>query len=149
MEIDATSSGSSDSNPGFYGDNLFFPSLVGKRDFDAYFCQKRNSGDEKCESVSDFGKKVEEFVEVNNRKSSGNHQQSVVGFYSNTAGGNKKGGESNEIQLNSVNGFGKKTISFSPDQVRMRLLKKNNFFCSVAFLVYCILIESSEWLFEI
>lgn len=118
MEIDGTSSGSSDSNTGFYGDNLFFPSLVGKRDFDAYFCQKRNGvGDGKNEGVSDFGKKVEEFVEVNSRKS-GNHQQSVVGFYSNVAG--KKGGDNNEIQLNNVNGFGKKTISFSPDQVRMR-----------------------------
>lgn len=138
MEIDATSSGSSgDSNPGqfpgggFYGENLFFPGLVGKRDFDAYFgkeqfCQKRNDGvvgEKGGAGVSggevagkrgvyggDYAKKVEEFAEINNRKGSNQHG---VGFYSNAG---KKGGE-NEIQLNSIGGFGKKTISFSPDQV--------------------------------
>lgn len=150
MEIDATSSGSNDSNPGnfsgFYGsggggggaDNLFFSSLVGKRaDFDAYFGKefyhqnKRDDvGSEKGEGVSvgdrgvdkratyggDYGKKVmEEFVEVRN-KSNQQQQQQQGGFYNNSG---KKTVE-NEIQLNGVNGFGKKTISFSPDQVRIK-----------------------------
>lgn len=123
MEIDATSSGSSDSNPGhfpggLYGENLFFPGLGKSRaDFDAYFCPgKRSDGDKAGETSEgeEFGvkgrgvfggdlvRKVEELAEI--RKSQG-------GFY-----GVKKSVE-NEILLNGVTGFGKKAISFSPDQV--------------------------------
>lgn len=150
MEIDATSSASSDSNAGhfsgFYSD-MFFPpvGLVGKRavDFDVYFgkefCHQNNNnnnnkrndavmGEQKGESDrgvevvgkrgvygGDYGKKVvEEFMEV--RKSNQQQQQQQQsGFYGNNG---KKQNMENEIQLNGVSGFGKKTISFSPDQVK-------------------------------
>lgn len=156
MDIDGTSSGSSDSNPGhfsgFYSDMFFPPAaaagLVGKRaaDFDVYFgkefChQGNNSGKrsdvvgEKSEGVSDRGvevggkrgvyvggdygnkKVVEEFVDVRN-KSNQLQQQPQGGFFISNNG--KKQNMENEIQLNGVSGFGKKTISFSPDQVRPR-----------------------------
>lgn len=162
MEIDATSSGSSDSNPGhfagFYSD-MFFPAaagLVAKRaaDFDVYFGKEfchpganANNNNSKRSDVGvvgekgegvvmsdrgvevvggkrgvyvggDYGgkKEVEEFVEVRNNKSN-QQQQQQGGFF----GGNnnvKRQTMENEIQLNGVSGFGKKTISFSPDQVR-------------------------------
>lgn len=70
----------------------------------------------------DYGskKEVEEFVDVRNNKS--NQQQS--GFF----GGNnvKRQNMENEIQLNGVSGFGKKTISFSPDQVRFDTKSDSN-----------------------
>lgn len=143
MEIDGTSSGSSDSHIGnfchpggninYYSDNLYFATNC---KLDSYF-----AGDKLVKKIDSVPKKIEYFRKddysngvngksVLNKSDAGGKRvlsyaecfekktedrRVQLDFYSN--GGTVTAKNEGTIQLNGIDSYGKKSMSFSPDQV--------------------------------
>lgn len=149
MEIDCASSTSNDSSPAqyasnihqnYYSDNLYFPNT--KRTEFEYFNKDYYSNEKKQEDkekpFSKTGQKDFENMNNNNNNSKSSDQFNKKGYvysgcyskkdYVETVKNNNveyfngKKTDSNCIHLNSVDGFGKKTMSFSADQVKPFIL---------------------------
>lgn len=157
MEIDCASSTSNDSNPAqyasniaqnYYSDNLYFPNTK-RTEFEYfnkdYFTNEKKQEDKEKTFNKTNQKDFENMNNNNNNKSS--DQFSKKGFvysggyskkdYVETVKNNNmeyfngKKTDSNCIHLNSVDGFGKKSMSFSADQV-----KRFTFFLNFQSTIY-------------
>ncbi|XP_050518069.1 homeobox protein SIX4 [Diabrotica virgifera virgifera] len=139
MEIDAASSGSSDSHMGsfchpmgninYYSDNLYFATNC---KLDNYFMGEKlvkkdtaGVGAKKLDyfkkddyslvkNKSDVDKRVMGYAECFEKKTD-DGRRLQLDFYSSSTNVNKNEGS---IQLNGLDSFGKKPLSFSPDQVQ-------------------------------
>lgn len=156
MEVDGTSSASSDSNLNlgqalYQEEMMYFPQTAKKNDFDSFFGgkdffqeKKLEAGAERTSRKLDFYSKKDGFCDlsgdVSKRSSgSGNNSNNSGDFSKRGAlfaygkkleelsdskknqisyfNGNKKAAQDSAIHLNGSDGFGKKSISFTAEQV--------------------------------